>query len=336
MSRALKRLTALIAAGILCLPLSACSPKSESCEFFAMDTYMTISATGGEVEAALQTAQQAVFAMERRLSATDEKSEIAALNASGRGEVSADTAALLERALVLAEKSGGAFDPTVRPLMELWGFTTEAYRVPETEEIDAVLPLADWESVELSGTEVSLAPGQKLDLGGIAKGWASETVCAILREHDVESALLYLGGSVQTLGAKPDGSLWRVGVQNPDGSESHLGILSVGECAVVSSGGYQRYFEHDGHRYHHILDPETGFPADSGLASVTVVCGDAVAADAYSTALFVMGLEGAHRFWREHSEELDLVLYTEAGELYITEGLENSFSSTLPCEVLRK
>ena len=279
-----------MAAGILCLPLSACSPKSESCEFFAMDTYMTVTATGGEVEEALKAAQQAVFAMERRLSATDGKSEISLLNAEGGGAVSEDTAALLERALVLAEECGGAFDPTVRPLMELWGFTTEAYRVPALEEINAALSLTDWEAVELRGGDVSLAPGQKIDLGGIAKGWASETVCAVLREHGVESALLYLGGSVQTLGTKPDGSLWRIGVQNPDGSEEHLGILSVGECAVVSSGGYQRYFDEGGMRYHHILDPETGYPAESGLASVTVVCSDAVAADAYSTALFVMGL----------------------------------------------
>ena len=325
-----------MAAGILCLPLSACSPKSESCEFFAMDTYMSISATGGEAEKALQAAQQTVFAMERRLSATDEKSEIARLNAARSTEVSEDTAALLARSLLLAEECGGAFDPTVRPLMELWGFTTEAYRVPSAEEIAAAAALTGWEKVQLSGTDVSLAPGQKLDLGGIAKGWASETICAILREHDVESALLYLGGSVQTLGRKSDGSLWRVGVQNPDGSDNHLGVLSVGECAVVSSGGYQRFFEQDGKRYHHILDSETGFPAESGLVAVTVVCGDAVAADAYSTAVYVMGLAGALDFWRERSGEFDLVLYTTDGELYITEGLETAFSSSLPFEVLRK
>ena len=325
-----------MAAGILCLPLSACSPKSESCEFFAMDTYMTVSATGGKAEEALKEAQQAVFAMERRLSATDGKSEIARLNAGESGSVSADTAALLMRTLALAEDCSGAFDPTVRPLMELWGFTTEEYRVPAEAEINAAKALTGWENVQVDGTDVTLAPGQKVDLGGIAKGWASETICTILREHGVESALLYLGGSVQTLGSKPDGSPWRVGVQNPDGSENHLGILSVGECAVVSSGGYQRYFEEDGVRYHHILDPETGCPAQSGLAAVTVVCSDAAAADAYSTALYVMGLDGALRFWSERSDALDLVLCTDGGELYITEGLENSFRSDFPYEVLRK
>ena len=325
-----------MAAGILCLPLSACSPKSESCEFFAMDTYMSISATGGDAEAALKEAQQAVFAMERRLSATDGKSEIARLNAGESRTVSADTAALIERALALAEECSGTFDPTVRPLMELWGFTAEEYRVPSTAEIDTVKALVGWESVQADGVDVSLAPGQKIDLGGIAKGWASETVCAVLREHGVESALLYLGGSVQTLGTKPDGSLWRVGVQNPDGSENHLGVLSVGECAVVSSGGYQRFFEEDGVRYHHILDPKTGCPAQSGLSAVTVVCSDAVAADAYSTALYVMGLEGALRFWSERSETLDLVLRTDDGELYITEGLETAFRSDFPFKVVRK
>ena len=336
MRAALKKFTALMAAGILCLPLSACSPKSESCEFFAMDTYMSITATGGEVEAALQEAQQAVFAMERRLSATDGKSEIAQLNTVGSRALSEDTAALLVRALALAKECDGAFDPTVRPLMELWGFTTEEYYVPTEEEINAVASLTGWEKVQLDGMDVVLAPGQMLDLGGIAKGWASETVCGILREHGVENALLYLGGSVQTLGTKADGSLWRVGVQNPDGSDEHLGVLRVGECAVVSSGGYQRFFESDGVRYHHILDPQTGYPANAGLASVTVVCADAVAADAYSTALFVMGRERALDFWRERSAAFDLVLCTESGELYITEGLAGAFSSSFPYEVVRK
>jgi len=301
-----------------------------------MDTYMSITAAGGDAEAALKEAQQAVFALERRLSATDAGSEIAALNAAGAGSVSDDTAALLERALSLAEETDGSFDPTVRPVMEAWGFTTEAYHVPGAEELAGLVPLADWQQVALEGNSVALGEGQKLDLGGIAKGWASEIICGILRAHGVESALLYLGGSVQTLGTKPDGSLWRVGVQNPDGSDDHLGVLSVGECAVVSSGGYQRYFEEDGRRYHHILDPETGYPAESGLAAVTVVCDDPVAADACSTALFVMGLEEARRFWSERSEKLDLVLYTDGGELYITEGLEGSFQSDFPCEVLRK
>lgn len=325
-----------MAAGILCLPLSACSPKSESCEFFAMDTYMTITASGGDVTEALQEAQQAVFAMERRLSATDGKSEIARLNAGEVSALSEDTASLLSRALSLAEDCSGAFDPTVRPLMELWGFTGEEYRVPPAEEIDAAKALADWEKVRLDGTEVVLGPGQKLDLGGIAKGWASEAVCDILRSHGVKSALLYLGGSVQTLGTKPDGSLWRVGVQNPDGSDNHLGVLSVGECAVVSSGGYQRYFEANGVRYHHILDPETGHPAQSGLAGVTVVCADAVMADAYSTALYVMGPEAALDFWREGGGSFDLVLCTDGGELYVTEGLESAFRSDRPFKVVRK
>ena len=325
-----------MAAGILCLPLSACSPKSESCEFFAMDTYMSISATGGDAEEALQEAQQAVFAMERRLSATEAGSEVARLNAGESTSVGEDTAALLERSLALAAETHGAFDPTVRPLMELWGFTTEEYRVPTAEEIDAAKALTGWESIQVQGTDVALAPEQKIDLGGIAKGWASETVCDILRAHGVESALLYLGGSVQTLGEKPDGSLWRVGVQNPDGSENHLGVLSVGECAVVSSGGYQRYFEENGQRYHHILDPQTGCPAESGLAAVTVVCSDAVAADAYSTAVYVMGLEGALRFWSERSDVLDLVLCTDGGELYITEGLEDSFRSDFAYKVVHK
>ena len=152
----------------------------------------------------------------------------------------------------------------------------------------------------------------------------------VFRENGVKSALVSLGGNVQALGSKPDGSKWRVAIQNPDKEGPYSGILDIEDQAVITSGGYERYFEENGIVYHHILDPETGWPADQGLVSVTVVSSDGTYADGLSTSLFVMGEEKAEAFWREHSDLFQMVLLTDGGELLATDGLKGSFQSDLP------
>ena len=177
----------------------------------------------------------------------------------------------------------------------------------------------DFRRVALEGCRVVLGEGQRLDLGGIAKGYASEEICRILRQEGVESGLIVLGGSVQTLGARPDGSLWRIGIQHPDGS-GYLGVWTGRDCAVVTSGDYRRYFEQDGVVYHHILDPETGAPAESGLRSVTIICRDGLLADCLSTALFVLGVEQGTELWR-NSDDFEAVFLTEDGKILATQGV---------------
>ena len=188
-----------------------------------------------------------------------------------------------------------------------------------------------------NSSEVSFKKnGMGLDFGGIAKGYTSSQLMDIFKEYEIKSAMVSLGGNVQVLGAKPDGSLWKVAVKNPNKNDDYLGIITAKDKAVITSGGYERYFDKDGKRYHHILDPDTGYPADSDLQSVTIVSSDGALADAYSTALFVMGLEKSIDFWYENSEDFDAVLYTSDGKLYVTEGISDNFTSENKFKVINK
>ena len=170
----------------------------------------------------------------------------------------------------------------------------------------------------------SLPDGVEIDLGSVAKGYTGDVLAGLLKAYGVESALLDLGGNIQTIGVKPDGTPWRIGVQDPEG-DGYIGVVSVSGKAVVTSGGYERYFERDGARYWHIIDPATGTPARSGLASVTVVGDAGVVCDALSTALFVMGLDGALEHWREY-RDFEAVLIADDGSVTVTAGLEDSFT----------
>lgn len=299
-----------------------------------MDTYMTITVAGAQSPAALAEAEAQIHALEALLSATREESAVSRLNRQGTLEDGEELGALLLRAEEISRATQGAFDVTVRPLLTAWGFTGAEYRVPAAQELEERLALVNWQGVSVQDGRIALRPGQEIDLGGIAKGYASACVAQGLRERGIESALLYLGGSVQLLGTKPDGQLWRVGIEDPHGGAENLGVIEAADTAIVTSGAYQRFFEQDGQRYHHILDPQSGYPARSDLASVTVVCSDAVLADGYSTALFVLGAERAAEFWRERGGEFEMVLCTASGELFITPGLEAAFSSSRPYEVL--
>lgn len=300
------------------------SPRAERV-FFAMDTVMTLRLYEGGDEALLDQAEGRVKELEGLWSVTDKGSEIYALNRDGGAGLSPDTARLLGGALDLCGRTGGALDISTYPLLRTWGFTTGAYCIPSDETIAALLPLVDYRKVGLDGARASLPDGVEIDLGSVAKGYTGDALAAYLKENGVTSATLDLGGSIQTVGARPDGSPWRIGIRDPAG-EGNLGVVEVTDKAVVTSGGYERYFEEDGVRYWHILDPKTGAPARSGLVSVTVVGESGLLCDALSTALFVMGLEGAIGHWRTH-RDFEAVFQCENGDGYITEGLVGRFTS---------
>lgn len=321
----------MLAAGCIWQSVRGSANKTCTRQIFAMDTVMSFTAYGRNCEEAVDAAIEEVKRLDALLSTGNPESEISRLNEAERTTVSEDTAALFERALTFYENTGGLFDVTVYPLMELWGFPTGEYHVPSEEELAEVLPLVGASRVELAGessadglqgAQIKLGEGQQADLGGIAKGYTSNRIMEIYQEYGVRSGMVSLGGNVQVLNRKPDGAEWCIGIRNPAGSGSIAAVLRVENCAVVTSGGYERYFEENGNTYIHILDPRTGYPADGDLASVTVVSADGTLADALSTALYIMGLEEALDYWKVHGEDFELVLITMTGDMYATEGLE--------------
>ena len=276
----------------------------------------------------IDQSESLIASLESLVSVTDANSELYAINQTGSGTLTGKASSLMEQALEICRRTDGALDLSIYPIVRAWGFTTGSYQVPDEAEIQALLPLVDYRKIQYDAADgdVTLPEGMEIDLGSVAKGYAGQLVAQMLREHGVQSALLNLGGNVQTVGAKPDGSPWQIGIKDPQGEDAMM-VLSVEDQAVVTSGGYERYFEQDGQTYWHIMDPSTGHPADSGLISVTIVGDEGVVCDGLSTALFVMGLEKAADLWAQ-SGDFEAVFVTASGEVYITEGLRDRFALT--------
>ena len=304
-------------------------------ELFAMDTYMSITAYGEEAQEAVNVAVQVIRELDAILSAENEDSEVFMLNTVGEGEVSDDTATLLIRAKEVYEKTDGLFDFTIYPVMELWGFPTMEYEIPSEDVLLQVLSLVDASQVSVEGEYVTLGEGQAIDLGAIAKGYTSDRVMEVFEACGVESGMVSLGGNVQVKNVKPDGSLWRIGIRDPKGGYGDpLAVVQVANQAVITSGGYERYFEEDGKTYIHILDPRTGYPADQDLDSVTIISPDGTLADALSTSLFIMGYEEAVSYWRVSEDIFDVVFVKKDGTIAVTEGIADQFQSTKKAEII--
>lgn len=311
--------------------------KKASKDIFAMDTYMTVTAYGKNAENAVDEAVDEINRLETVLSAQKKESDIYKLNQTGSGTLSEDTKDIVSEALKINKTTNGAFDISIYPLMVKWGFTTQKYNVPLKREISKLLKNVDSSKIEFDekSSSIKLGKNMKIDLGGIAKGYTSSRVMQIFKDCGVTSGLVSLGGNVQALGTKTDGTDWQIAIENPDKSSDYIGVVSVKDKAVITSGGYERYFEKNGKTYHHILDPKTGYPAESGLKSVTIVSDNGTLADALSTSLFVMGKEKALDYWREHKNEFDTVLVEDNGNITITDGLKKVFKSNFKFDIAK-
>jgi thiamine biosynthesis lipoprotein len=315
---------------LLSASLSSCSRRTpEQTEFFAMDTICDITVYGTGGAAALADAEACVNRLDDLLSINSPEGDISQINIKGGGKVSSETAKIIGTALEVYKETSGAFDISLLEVTRAWGFTNGGYIVPDEGLLQEILQSTGSDKLHIDGAgTVTFDTGKvQIDLGGIAKGYVSDAVAELLRSKGIKSALISLGGNVCALGTKPGGGQWKIAIADPFGVEAYACIVSVADKSVITSGDYQRYFEADGVRYHHILDPKTGYPADSGLVSVTVIGDRGIICDALSTAFFVMGRENTLDYWREHrADGLDLVLIESDGSITITAGIAEVFS----------
>lgn len=329
---------ALISVTFFSVGCSKLSDSGEASKYekivYAMDTIMQLDIYSADPEIS-QKAEDEIMRLDKMLDRGDQESEIYEMNhAEEAVTVSDEIVEIISMARDVSVKSGGAFDITIAPVMDAWGFYSKNYHVPSDDELDVLLEKVDYSKILLEGNTVTVPDGMELDLGGIAKGYTSDRLMELFQREGVHSAIVSLGGNVQALGRKPDGSLWNVAIQDPEKPDSYIGSLSIENMAVVTSGSYQRYFERDGVTYHHIIDPSEGRPADNGLSSVTIITESGMLGDALSTALFVLGLDGAVDYWHTYGG-FQAVFVDNNGKIYITAGLENSFKCERSYEIIQ-
>lgn len=306
---------------------SGCGVREYSHSFFAMNTYMSFTVYGAASEDIVYNAQKEIDKLEKLWSVTDENSDVYKINHSDGSAVSVNrqTAELMDFALEMSEKTGGCLDPTIYPVLRAWGFTASEYRIPDDKEILRLLNNTGCEKIHISGNSITAEKGVMVDFGAVAKGYAGDIITDYLRSEGVSSALLDIGGNIQAIGTKPDGNGWKIGLRSPF-SDGILGVLEIKDIAVVTSGNYERFFIGvDGKKYGHIIDPKTGCPVDNGLASITVIGKEGKVCDALSTALFVMGYDGAVEYYHSIGG-FEMIIVSENGDIHITSGAADMFT----------
>ncbi|NLM97707.1 MAG: FAD:protein FMN transferase [Halanaerobiaceae bacterium] len=306
--------------------LAGC-PQAEG-SFFLMNTIVQIRIYGDKAEELLDRCFELLQDIENRMSKTIEGSDIYRINNS-QGEfvsVSNDTIQVIRKALEYAEITEGRFDPSVGVLVDLWGIGTEQARVPSSEEIKVARGRVNyrWIEIDEEGSKVRLLKeGMKLDLGAIVKGYAADEIRKLLKAEGIRSAYINLGGNVLVMGGKPDNTPWKIGIQDPRRDmPGAIASFEVKDKTIVTSGNYERYFEKDGILYHHIIDPATGYPADSGIISASIITDDSIDADALSTSLFLLGIDKGLQLI-DKLDGVEAVVVKDDLGIIMTEGLQD-------------
>ncbi len=323
----MKKIIAVLMCVVIVLQLSSCVSTGDAKatkNITAMNTVMQITVfntSKGTTEEVLNNMVERVEELEKLFDANSPDSDTSRINsANNEVFVTDDTWELLNIAKTASEKTDGAFDITIMPVLKLWGFNDGNYGVADDKDIKAVLPFVDYKNISVAGNKVIKNVNTEISLGGIAKGYLGDKLLKISEEYGA-SALISLGGNIVLCGSKNEKEKWMVGIRNPlDDEKLACSFKCDGNKSVVTSGSYERYFEYGGKKYHHIIDPKTGYPAESDLLSVTVIGENGTFCDAYSTALFVMGKEKSVAFAKEHNE-FDFVFITNDNEILITDGV---------------
>lgn len=311
--------------------LISCGQTKTSESFTAMNTFMTLSiysSSAKKANSVCKQIQKKINELESIFSTTLPDSDVYYINHNKKlpDPMKLELLEILNFSADMYKKTDGAFNPALYPVIREWGFTTEDYKIPSVQRINEFLFHTDYSALCNSSfaANVSVTDGMELDFGAIGKGYAADQAVKILEENGIKSALLDFGGNIQTIGRKPDGSLWRVGIKNPWTGDAAC-ALKVEEKAVVTSGGYERFFEDaDGNRYIHIFDPKTGRPSESNLESVTIICTSGKYADCLSTALFVMGKDTAIEWWKANPDiDFDFILITKDRCLIYSEKIQD-------------
>lgn len=326
----------------LLIILTGCGEKTDNStkvqrDVFAMDTYMSLTAYGDNAVDALDKSTEKITELEALFAVNSEESDVWKINNSdGKPvQVSDDTAEVIASAIEYGNITG-TLDITIYPVLKEWGFTTQDYKIPDDETLAELLKNVDYSNIQLNGNNISVPENYMVDLGAVAKGYTGDKVIAEMRKNGVESAIISLGGNVQSLGLKPDNSQWNVSVANPFMPDTSMCIISIDEKAVITSGNYERYFTgNNGRNYWHIIDKSDGCPADNGLVSVTIIGNSGIMCDALSTALFIAGTEKAQEYWRKNGG-FDMILVTDDGRIICTDGIKGNLKnmSDMPLEVI--
>lgn len=324
---------------IMIIGIVSCTIGCSNKEPITRDTYMMgtiiqLKVYGKNAKKAIDEAIVKINEIENKMSVNIAASDINKINENAgikETKVSEETFSVVKKAVEYSELTEGAFDPTIEPIVKLWGIGTERARVPANQEISKAVGLINYKDINLDNENLSIKINKKnqaIDLGGIAKGYAADEINKIFTQNNIKHAFVSLGGNVFVKGNKTDGQKWNVGIQDPFKERNeYIGIVSVANKSIVTSGNYERYFIKDGIRYHHIFDPSTGYPSENGVVSVTIISDKSIDGDALSTSMYILGVEKGKKII-EKLDGIDAIFVTEDKNIYVTSGILEDFKLT--------
>ena len=303
-------------------------------EFYSLGTSNQLKAYGKKATKAIEESIIKVCEIDNKMSVFKEESEISkiSINAGNKPQiVSNDTYYVIQKAIKYCTLSEGAFDITIKPIVALWGIGKEGQQIPSSNEINEKLKTVNYKDIVLDKNDRSIFlknKKQEIDVGGIAKGYAADEVKNVMIKNGIKSALINLGGNILAIGTKIDGTPWSVGIQDPFKTRGEFVlIISVINKSVVTSGNYERYFEVEGKRFHHIINPSTGYPSESDIVGATIISDNSIDGDGLSTGVYIMGVQKAIKLIEE-IEGVDAILITKSKEIYATSGMKGKFTIT--------